>query len=240
MKKNINKFCLGMLFVFLFGCLLSASGFAAGKNTQQEIKKAQKYVNLLDKKIKKLSKKPTAKNKAVIVKLKQQKQYALQRIKSLKAGQAKKTEPVYGELIIDELETEPPSELASQASSYPRSQVFVGMAGGAGTLNLGYNFPVGPANNIRVEAGFGLGNQYSIIDAGISGTIPLGAQYVGLRLGVTNYSTATTDVPGLSGIIPQGAKVGGGVFGGLKVLNFNTEIGYSTDYGFLIGLIQRF
>lgn len=242
MRHSCSKPCIGLLVCLLVGSLFFTRGFAAAKNTQLEIKKTQKYVNQIDKKIKQLNMKPAAKNNNKIIKLKKEKQAALQRIKSLKnASQPNKEKPGYKELVGGEMAIE--QAISSQPTTpkaAARKQILVGMAGGAGVFNFGYNLPVGPVNEGRLEAGYGLGNQYSIINAGISGILPFGAQYIGLRLGVTNYSAAVAGVPGIAGTVPPGTKIGTGIFGGMKMFNFNTEIGYSSDLGLILGVVSRF
>lgn len=249
MKTFRKVFCLTIGLIFCCGIFFAGAADAQNYNTQ--IKKTQKYINTIDAKIKKLSKKLTVSKKKQIAQLKTKRKVAVQQLRALqqKAKDAVAVEELTGyEEPTTEQPVEPvseqPTQLPTNAVSAPKgiggTKVLVGFGGGAGMVNLGYTFPIGTRAGIRVEAGYGAGNQYSLMDAGVSAIIPFGAEYVGVRLGAANYSEAVTDIPGISGILAKGTHVGGGIFGGMKIFGVDTEIGYNTDLGLTAGALFKF
>ncbi|MFA5840350.1 MAG: hypothetical protein WC890_06830 [Candidatus Margulisiibacteriota bacterium] len=247
---NYLKRGMGLAVGLIFFCGIFLGNAVEAKNYNTQIKKTQKYIKTIDTKIKKLSKKLTAKNKKSITTLKKQRKTAVAQLRSLqKLAKVPVTveEPTGDEEPVTTEPVEPVSEQPVQVSpaggttnSLAGTRIMAGFGGGAGIVNLGYTFPIGSRAGIRVEAGYGMGNQYSLMNAGVSAIIPFGAEYVGVRVGAANYSEAVTDVPGISGVLSQGAHVGAGIFGGLNILGLNTEIGYNTDLGLTAGAVFLF
>ncbi len=112
-----------------------------------------------------------------------------------------------------------------------------GLAGGAGLIAADFMMPVGPMY-LGGEAGYAVGNNFGIIDAGIKGVFDFGGPFVGLEVSYGGYSKKVQDVPGLSGIIDSGVGVGllaGTAMGPLAVtVGYDTKLGARADAGYRI------
>jgi hypothetical protein len=103
-----------------------------------------------------------------------------------------------------------------------------GLAGGAGLIAGELLMPVGPMS-VGGELGYAIGNNFSIIDAGVKGVYSLGAQFIGLEVNYAGYSKDVKDVPLLSGTIKSG--VGVGLVGGMIMAPWQAQVGYNTIAG---------
>ena len=103
-----------------------------------------------------------------------------------------------------------------------------GLAGGAGLIAGELLMPVGPMS-VGGELGYAIGNNFSIIDAGVKGVYSLGAQFIGLEVNYAGYSKDVKEVPGLSGTIKSG--VGVGLVGGMPIGPVLAQVGYNTILG---------
>jgi hypothetical protein len=119
-------------------------------------------------------------------------------------------------------------------------QVFGGYGGGAGLVKAGYLFPINPGFTLVADAGFGLGNNFSIMPVDVQGVFPLGSNRLGVEITAANYSKAITNVPGVSGTISQGTHMGAGIFFGMPFRNFNVQVGYNTALGVNVGAVYKF
>lgn len=103
-----------------------------------------------------------------------------------------------------------------------------GLAGGAALIAAEMVMPMGQYN-VGCEVGYGLGNNFGIIDLGVKATYPMGKNFVGAEISYAGYSKDVTNVPGLSGTIKSG--IGFGVIGGMNIDKYQVEIGYNTILG---------
>lgn len=110
-----------------------------------------------------------------------------------------------------------------------------GLAGGAALIAADFMMPVGPMY-LGGEAGYAIGNNFGIIDAGVKGIYSFGGPFAGLEISYAGYSKDVTQVPGLSGTIKAGVGVGllgGMVFGPVQAcVGYNTALGLRADAGY--------
>lgn len=115
----------------------------------------------------------------------------------------------------------------------------LGFGGGAGGIKLSYNLPTEKIN-FAVEAGYGMGTNYSVTSFDLVGRVPLKNMFIGLGLGAANYSSDAADILGLSGIVDQGTKYGAEIFAGTEINQLQFRIGYSSAQGLIAGALYKF
>lgn len=103
-----------------------------------------------------------------------------------------------------------------------------GLAGGAGLIAAEYLMPMGPVM-LGGEAGYAIGNNFGIIDAGVKVVYSMGSPFVGLEVAYAGYSKNVKEVPGLSGTVKSGAGVG--LVAGLAMNPMQIQVGYNTALG---------
>ena len=110
-----------------------------------------------------------------------------------------------------------------------------GLAGGAGLIAAEILMPMGPGF-LGAEAGYAIGSNFGIIDAGVKAVYSMGNPYVGLEVSYAGYSKDVTNVPGLSGTIKSGVGVGiigGTMLGPVRIgVGYNTVLGVRADAGY--------
>jgi hypothetical protein len=115
----------------------------------------------------------------------------------------------------------------------------VGFGGGAGGVKVAYNLPT-PKFDLALDGGYGIGNNYGVATLGISAVMPIKEMFIGLGLGIANYSTAATDIIGLSGIVDQGTKFGVGIYARKDINKIEMLLGYNSALGLTAGLLYKF
>ena len=93
---------------------------------------------------------------------------------------------------------------------------------------------------LLLDGGIGIGNNYTVLSAGLSKVWPLQEKYyMGLGLTGASYSKTVTGITGLSGNIEQGLRLGVGIFLGGKIAPpLNVQLGYNTVLGLTVGLLH--
>ncbi|MGB9613866.1 MAG: hypothetical protein ACPL4K_06840 [Candidatus Margulisiibacteriota bacterium] len=216
------KKIIGVILVVVFLVGLSPMLLAQIEVKKEELRKVEAYIKSLDQKI----------NQAQAAKQTKK----VKELKILREEQIKRAQALQAEII--KLQTGKPSasKLKSEKAGFLAG---AGYGGGAGILSVGYALPLGGVD-LNFDAGYGIGNKYSILVADISSVFSFAENYAGLALGVANYSDKVTDIPGLSGIIDKGAKVGFAVFAGRSLGMINVQAGYSTALGLTVGAKVKF
>jgi len=115
----------------------------------------------------------------------------------------------------------------------------LGFGGGAGGIKLAYNLPTEKIN-FAVEAGYGMGTNYSVTSFDLVGRVPLKNMFIGLGLGAASYSSDAADILGLSGIVDQGTKYGAEIFTGTEINRLQLRLGYSSAQGLMVGALYKF
>ena len=217
----------GWLLVFVFLAGLAGTGFAQVEEKKAELEKIKQYIITLDQKIIKAR---ADKQINKIAELKELKRRELARAKELRQEIAR----------LEKAEVRPrAAKRMGPKAKRGGFQVGAGYGGGAAILGAGYTIPTARLD-LLIDAGYGLGNEYSVLSANISGVIPLGANYVGIGLGMANYSEKVKDIPGLSGEIDKGSRFGAGLFFGREFGRFRAQIGYNSALGVTAGLNYKF
>lgn len=209
-----------LIFVLVLGIMGPA--FAQLEEKKAQLEKIKKYIVVLDEKIEKAR---AAKQINKLAQLKDLKRNELERAKVLN------------------------TEIAALQRRGPRGRavglrrhgflVGGGYGGGAGIISGGYVFPLA-AVNVRAGAGVGIGNSYTVINAGVAGVLPLGRFFTGLELGMANYSKTVTNIPGVSGNINSGTTFGAGIFFGMPLGPVRAQLGYNSALGLTAGANYRF
>lgn len=226
---------LGWFLVLLFVAGICGAAVAQVGEKRAELEKVKNYIKVLDQKIENARK---AKQINKIAQLKDLKRKELARAKALQKE-------------IARLEKAPPgpSPKARGRAVGPRQravgsrgrgfQLSAGYGGGAGIIGAGYYIPIA-AVDLEIGAGYGIGNKYSILTAGVAGVMPLGNFCVGLEGGMANYSENVENIPGISGQIDKGSKAGVGIFAGTKLGMISARIGYNSALGLTAGAVYKF
>jgi hypothetical protein len=106
-------------------------------------------------------------------------------------------------------------------------------------IKAGYVFPARGNLSIALDAGYGFGNEYSVVAAGISGMIPLRNFYAGLNIAYADYSEAVMNVAGV-GDVDKGSSAGVGLFVGKSLGILEVQAGYNSALGLIAGGIYKF
>ena len=218
-----------MLTVFILG--LGKVSFAQLEEKKVELAKVKKYIILLDGKIKKAR---DAKQINKIAEVNELKRSAEERAKKL-ADEIAEMEK--GKTVTkSKVKTQP---VTSKGQS--GLQASVGLSGGSLMLGIGHRRTLQSNMDLVLDAGLGIGNSFSVLTAGVSGVMMFNENYAGLRLGFTSYSETVSNVPGLSGNVDKGGKIGLGIFGGKSFdKNIKAQIGYDTALGLNAGVVYIF
>lgn len=222
MKKIVVAFLLMFLVVGL-----TQVAFAQLKEKKAELARVNKYIITLDEKIRKAR---GARKINKIAEINEIKRNSLQRAKKLRKEIAK--------LEKGKPKTRRPRYVGPKGRG--GLQASVGLGGGSLLLGIGHGRPIQPNMDIVIDAGYGLGNQFSVLTAGVSGVMLFDENYAGLRVGLSNYSETLSNVPGLSGNVTKGGKIGLGVFAGKSLGAFKAQIGYDTALGLTAGAVFKF
>lgn len=221
MKRIVSTL---LLFGLVIGLLQPA--FAGLEEKKATLAKVRKYIKILDQRIIKARK---ARKINKIAELKEIKRKELKRAKRLKQEIAK----------LGKGKGKAKGRAKGLMMPKGRFQVGLGFGGGAGMLGVGYGMLVAGLD-LLLGAGYGIGNQYSVVTVGLAGVFPFGNNYAGLELGLASYSETVSDVLGVSGNIEKGSKAGIGIFGGTKLGMVDAQIGYNTALGLTVGAIYKF
>ncbi|HTY12993.1 MAG TPA: hypothetical protein VMD02_02265 [Candidatus Omnitrophota bacterium] len=220
---------LSLLLLTAFVFSLAAPSLAAPDNRAQ-IAKLQNEISRLE---------------ATLAKTKSNVQKA--RIQSTIVGHKKVIAELEKQVVVEKtvtttrvIEKPAPAQMAPVASAPSLPKMFAfkgGLAGGAGLIAADYMMPIGPIY-LGGEAGYAIGNNFGIVDAGIKGVMDFGGPFVGLEVSYGGYSKKVQDVPGLSGVIDSGVGVGllaGTALGPLAVsVGYDTKLGARADAGYRI------
>ena len=193
--------------VVAIGLLAAVPSFAGTlEDKQAELSKVQAYVGVVDQKIKQAR---ADKDINKIAALNDEKKKNLDRMQSLQGD-------------IASLE---------KASGIMRGWLLTGgFGGGAGLLKVGYTLPV-KNFNLTGDVGYALGNSFSVMVGDIQGIFGIGNNRLGVELTAANYSKSVTNVPGISGNIDQGTKIGAGIFFGMPFRGVMLQAGYNSALG---------
>lgn len=219
------KKIMGLLLVFVFLVSIAGVGFAQVEEKKAELEKVKKYIISLDHKIRKAR---AAKKINKIAELKDLKRQELARAKELREEIAR----LGGSRGV--------KRRTRAGVGWERGfEIGAGYGGGAGILGAGYVIPTGRFN-LLIDAGYGMGNKYSVLIANFSGIKSFGENYLGLGVGMANYSEKVADIPGLSGEIDKGSKFGLGLFFGRVFGCLRAQVGYNSALGLTAGLNYKF
>jgi len=219
---------LGWFLVLLFVAGICGAAMAQLREKRAELEKVKNYIKVLDQKI------VNARNAKQINKIAQ--------LKDMKRKELARAEALQLEITRLEKTGPGPSPKAKGRAVGPRKggfQLSAGYGGGAGIIGAGYSIPIA-AINLEIGAGYGIGNKYSVMTAGVAGVFPLGNFCVGLEGGMANYSEKVENIPGISGEIDKGSKAGGGVFVGTKLGMISARIGYNSALGATAAAVYKF
>jgi len=200
--------------------------FAQIELKRMELEKVRTQIKVLDQRIAKAQK---AKQVKLVIQLRAEREKLVGQMRQLEAEVAK----------LSRVSPKPAAAAPSVPAERPGFLVEAGYGGGAGIIGAGYELPLGGVN-LQLRADYGIGNKFSILAGMLSGTFPFGNHYLGLEVGMANYSEKVSGVPGISGTIDKGSRVGFGVFGGTKVGVVKVQAGYDTALGLTAGVSYKF
>ena len=114
-----------------------------------------------------------------------------------------------------------------------------GLNGGAGAITVGYTIPSARFDLI-LNAGYGLGKNYSLLILQAGGSFSVRNLPVVLTLDFASYSEKVRNLPGISGDIAKGGKIGPGISLGKSFGRWDARLGYSTALGVTANPIYKF
>jgi len=207
-----------LISVFLLGACSVAMTKLQEKNA--ELEKVRGYIALLDQKI---------------VAARQEKQInKLAELKDLKRSELERSAQLNEE--IAQLKAQDTPEVATE-----RFQAELGYGGGAAVVGLGYVLPLKTKFDVLLGAGYGIGNQYSVLIGKILAVKSFANDnFAGINLGVANYSEAVSGIPGIAGNITKGSRFGFGLVVGRQIKKVKVLLGYDTALGVTAGVTYRF
>jgi type II secretory pathway pseudopilin PulG len=225
----MRKMLIGLI-VLTGMILLLQPAFGQVSDKKAELEKVRKYISLLDQKI------INARNlgdQQKVIQLQGMKQKELDRAQRLK-------QEIEGmEMPATRRETVRESRTAAET----RKGGFLvggGYGGGAAIIKAGYAFPVGQNYDLGLNAGFGIGNEYSIVMGGAFGKILFDNFYTGIDLGFANYSETVTNIAGISGNIEKGGQFEAELFAGAQLGQIQLQAGYNTALGITATAAYKF
>lgn len=219
------------ILILLFIIIYAAASFAATLSDKKaELSRVKRYIRSLDAKI------VAARSARKINKLAE--------LKDLKRRQLGRAKLIRKDIAgLEKGEKKPGTKVSGKKllkDEWKRGwQVEGGYEGGAGIFEVGYVISVA-AVDVLIGAGYGIGNNYSIVTGSVAGVFPFGNNYAGLELGLASYSETVSDVLGVSGNIAKGSRTGIGIFGGTKLGMVDAQIGYNTALGLTAGVVYKF
>jgi len=202
---------LGIILLFVFLLSMCGIGFAQVEGKRAELSKIQVYIKSLDSKIEKAR---AAKQINKVAELREQKRKQQERADLLKKEIA----------ALEQARV----KIKPEGERKRGFQVGAGYGGGAGIIGVGYARPISESIGLVFDAGYGIGNGYSVIIAEASGIYSFGKAFAGLGLAATSYSNKVTDIPGLSGTFDKGTRFGAELFFGYSFGSLMGKIGYNT------------
>jgi len=224
----------------LFVCIFAISAFADLAAKQAEQKKVWQYIQGLDAKIiAARDKNQTDK----VIELKDLKRMAMIRVKDLKIEIAKEEGDVISSAPIIESQEKVVVKEVVLTEASKRTPGFLAKAGfgGGGLMVLGGFVKPHESFDVLVDAGLAMGNQYSVMILDVAARVWMDERFAGLGLTYANYSETVTDIPGLSGNIEKGGKIGAEVFGGLMLQkDMTAQVGYNTALGLVACVGYKF
>lgn len=208
--------------------VLSLPVFGQIEGKKAELEKVRQYIKLLDTKIVDAR---AAKKINKVAQLKELKRKELERAEKLKLEIA----------ALEKAEVKVKVKAKAEVKARDRGlQIGAGLGGGSGMIKIGLLLPLLQGMDVVLDAGYGMGNEYSVIAGGAAGIFTLGNLYTGLELCVANYSETVTDIIGVSGNIEKGSKLGFGVFVGRPFGRLKAQVGYNTALGLTAGAVFKF
>jgi hypothetical protein len=210
--------------------LVSGAAFAQVEAKQAELTRVKAYIKVLDGKI------ASARKAKLTVKVKQltmEKQAQLNRASALqKEIAAPKSKEKITVTRVTKIQVVTPARKGGFLAG-------AGFGGGAGIIRVGYLLPVMDSMDVAFEAGYGIGNDYSVPAAGVSAIIPFNQYFAGFSLGAASYSKKVYNIAGI-GTVDKGTKFGIGVFGGTMLGPARAQLGYDSALGLTAGLMYKF
>ncbi len=217
---------LGLLLIFVTPC------FADLEAKKEEYLKVKEYLNVLDKKIVEARQKRQINR---LAELKDIKRNVIARASNLK-NEIEKSDTGAATEKKDVVKSDPATASSLGNPSYWAGG---GYSGGALMAGFGYVSPVLPGMDLVLGLNLGMGNNLTVIDAGVATRFPFADNYFGVELDVVNYSNDVSDVPGLNKV-EKGFRAGFGVFGGKNFGQFGAQLGYNTALGLTAKVIYKF
>jgi len=144
----------------------------------------------------------------------------------------KKKAPPQKKPAYKRVDLPPPSSPAAKAK-VARTRGFAakgGLLGGAGAVEIGYLLPIG-AVDAGIYAGYGIGNSYNLMLAQLEGLFKISSNNFYLSADYAGYSEKVRNVPGISGDVEKGGRIGLGVAYGKQFEKWEGRLGYSTILG---------
>ena len=224
----MRKMLMGLLVLFGMVVML-APAFGQISAKQDELARVREYIKVLDGKIIKAR---NAGDQQKVIQLQGLKQKELDRAKRLKQEIESMGATTY----------RAPARPAPAVGVARRGGFLVGggFGGGAAVLKAGYSYPVAQNFDLGLTAGFGIGNEYTIVMGGAFGKILFGNFYTGIDLGYASYSETVTNIAGISGNIEKGGHFGAELFAGSKLGPIELQAGYNTALGVTAGAAYKF
>jgi hypothetical protein len=213
----------GLVLVLILLVALVGEGFAQMELKQKELETVNVQIKFLDQRIAKAQK---AKQVSQLIRLRAEREKLVKQMRQLEAEIAK----------LSSATSKPAPSVSAEKAGF---LVEAGYGGGAGIIGAGYELPLG-GMNLQLRADYGIGNKFSIVAGMLSSAFPFENYYLGLEVGVANYSERVSGVPGISGTIDKGSRVGFGVFAGTKVGVVKVQAGYDTALGLTAGISYKF
>ncbi len=127
---------------------------------------------------------------------------------------------------------EPVKPIVSKSGWYEK----MGLVGGSGMIEIGYYFPIDSKIDLNQDLGYGIGKDYYIVMYEMAGRYKLNPDYfIEAAVDLISYSDKVKDIPGLSGAIDSGNRIGYGLAVGRNFGKWSIDLGYNAA----LGLIAR-
>ncbi|MBU1027322.1 MAG: hypothetical protein KKA31_06290 [Candidatus Margulisbacteria bacterium] len=224
--RRIVAICLLLIF--------AAPCFADLEAKKEEYLKVKEYLNTLDKKIVEARQKRQINR---LAELKDIKRNVIARANNLKA---EIDNPGPAAAVEKKAEKKAASNpIRDSVLTNPNYFVSAGYGGGAVMAGFGFVNPVMPGMDLVLGLNLGLGNNVTVIDAGVATQFPFADNYLGVELDMVNYSNDVSDIPGLNKV-EKGFRAGFGVYGGKNFGQLGAQLGYNTALGLTAKLIFNF
>ncbi len=107
-----------------------------------------------------------------------------------------------------------------------------GLGGGAGVIELVYRRDINKNISYSGGLGYGVGNKYGVLVLDLARlSMGMGAFSVGLGATYASYSNLVTDIPGLSGTIPNKSLFGIELMAGREFGKIGARLAYNSALG---------